>query len=129
MSRNGKNGRLDVRKTYKMLIGGAFVRSESGRALDVEAPGGRWLGHVCRASRKDFRNAVVAARKAAWAEASVVTVAGKIFAGWEISGGVFKLRVELPEKIGGTARLPDGTEAVIPPGGGAFSCAMKADKR
>ena len=69
MSRNGKNGRLDVRKTYKMLIGGAFVRSESGRALDVEAPGGRWLGHVCRASRKDFRNAVVAARKAAsgWA--------------------------------------------------------------
>ena len=69
MSRNGHNGRLDVRKTYKMLIGGAFVRSESGRALDVEAPGGRWLGHVCRASRKDFRNAVVAARKAApgWA--------------------------------------------------------------
>jgi acyl-CoA reductase-like NAD-dependent aldehyde dehydrogenase len=69
MSRNGKNGRLDIRKTYKMLIGGTFVRSESGRALDVEAPGGRWLGHVCRASRKDFRNAVVAARKAAsgWA--------------------------------------------------------------
>jgi acyl-CoA reductase-like NAD-dependent aldehyde dehydrogenase len=64
MSRNGHNGRLDVRKTYKMLIGGVFVRSESGRALDVEAPGGRWLGHVCRASRKDFRNAVVAARKA-----------------------------------------------------------------
>jgi hypothetical protein len=46
---NGKSGRLDVRKTYKMLIGGAFVRSESGRALDVEAPGGKWLGHVCRA--------------------------------------------------------------------------------
>ena len=61
---NGKSGRLDVRKTYKMLIGGSFVRSESGRALDVDAPGGRWLGHVCRASRKDFRNAVVAARKA-----------------------------------------------------------------
>ena len=68
MSGNGENmksGRLDVRKTYKMLIGGAFVRSESGRALDVNAPGGKWLGHVCRASRKDFRNAVVAARKAA----------------------------------------------------------------
>ena len=66
---NMKSGRLDVRKTYKMLIGGAFVRSESGRALDVNAPGGKWLGHVCRASRKDFRNAVVAARKAAsgWA--------------------------------------------------------------
>jgi len=75
MSRNGtsgNNGRLDVRKTYKMLIGGAFVRSESGRALDVKAPGGKWLGHVCRASRKDFRNAVVVARKAAsgWAGAT-----------------------------------------------------------
>jgi acyl-CoA reductase-like NAD-dependent aldehyde dehydrogenase len=75
MSRNGtsaNNGRLDVRKTYKMLIGGAFVRSESGRALDLEAPGGKWLGHVCRASRKDFRNSVVAARKAAegWAGTS-----------------------------------------------------------
>ena len=67
MSRSGsknKGPRLDVRKTYKMLMGGAFVRSESGRALDVEWPGGKWLGHVCRASRKDFRNAVVAARKA-----------------------------------------------------------------
>jgi acyl-CoA reductase-like NAD-dependent aldehyde dehydrogenase len=55
-----------------MLIGGAFVRSESGRALDLEAPGGKWLGHVCRASRKDFRNSVVAARKAAegWAGTS-----------------------------------------------------------
>ena len=38
---NMKSGRLDVRKTYKMLIGGAFVRSESGRALDVNAPGGK----------------------------------------------------------------------------------------
>jgi acyl-CoA reductase-like NAD-dependent aldehyde dehydrogenase len=40
--------------------------------LDVEAPGGKWLGHVCRASRKDFRNSVVAARKAAegWAGTS-----------------------------------------------------------
>lgn len=75
MSRNGaseSHGRLDVRKTYKMFIGGAFVRSESGRALVVEAPSGKWLGHVCRASRKDFRNAVVAARKAAdgWAGTS-----------------------------------------------------------
>jgi hypothetical protein len=63
------------------------------------------------------------------AEASVETVAGKIFAGWEISGTTFKLRVELPGKIGGTARLPDGTEATIPPGGGTFSCAMKAAPR
>ncbi len=50
--------RLPVRKTYKLFVGGAFPRSESGRTLEVE-------GHnVARASRKDARDAVVAARKA-----------------------------------------------------------------
>ena len=49
--------RLPVRKTYKLYIGGAFPRSESGRTLELE-------GHnVARASRKDARDAVVAARK------------------------------------------------------------------
>lgn len=62
------------------------------------------------------------------AEASVITVAGKIFAAWEISGGTFKLRVELPTKVGGTARLPDGTEVAIPSSGGNFSCAIQAAK-
>jgi acyl-CoA reductase-like NAD-dependent aldehyde dehydrogenase len=51
--------RLGVRKTYKMLVGGAFVRSESGRSL--EQPG---LGQYCRASRKDVRDAVKSARAA-----------------------------------------------------------------
>lgn len=51
--------RLEVRKTYKMLIGGAFVRSESGRSLDAAGH-----GQVCRASRKDVRDAVKAARGA-----------------------------------------------------------------
>jgi acyl-CoA reductase-like NAD-dependent aldehyde dehydrogenase len=51
--------RLPVRKTYKLFIGGAFPRSESGRTLELE-------GHnVARASRKDARDAVLAARKAA----------------------------------------------------------------
>ena len=50
--------RLPVRKTYKLYIGGSFPRSESGRTLELE-------GHnVARASRKDARDAVVAARKA-----------------------------------------------------------------
>ncbi len=64
--------RLDVRKTYKLFIGGAFPRSESGRSYPVAAPGGTLLAHAARASRKDARDAVVAARKAGpgWAGAT-----------------------------------------------------------
>ena len=62
--------RLDVRKTYKLCIGGAFVRGESGRVLTAQAPDGAALDNYCRASRKDFRDAAVAARGAAdgWAK-------------------------------------------------------------
>ncbi len=56
--------RLDVRKTYKLLINGAFPRSESGRTYEVIAANGAFLGNVARASRKDLREAVVAARAA-----------------------------------------------------------------
>jgi acyl-CoA reductase-like NAD-dependent aldehyde dehydrogenase len=56
--------RLDVRKTYKLFIGGAFPRSESGRSYPVTGPDGALLAHAARASRKDARDAVVAARKA-----------------------------------------------------------------
>jgi len=52
------SGRLAVRKTYKLFIGGGFPRSESGRTLELEGY------NVARASRKDVRDAVVAARKA-----------------------------------------------------------------
>ncbi|MBM4153729.1 MAG: alpha-L-rhamnosidase [Lentisphaerae bacterium] len=58
------------------------------------------------------------------AEASIETVAGRVFAAWTIESGVFRLRVELPPGIGGVARLPDGTEAAVPPGGGEFRCPM-----
>jgi acyl-CoA reductase-like NAD-dependent aldehyde dehydrogenase len=51
-------GRIAVRKTYKLFIGGGFPRSESGRTLELEGY------NVARASRKDAREAVVAARKA-----------------------------------------------------------------
>jgi len=62
--------RLDVRKTYKLYIGGSFVRSESGRCLAAHNPAGAHLDNVCLASRKDFRDAVVAARPAfeAWSK-------------------------------------------------------------
>jgi acyl-CoA reductase-like NAD-dependent aldehyde dehydrogenase len=56
--------RLPVRKTYKLLIGGAFVRSESGRAYRAVSPAGEFLAHVPLGSRKDVRDAVKAARSA-----------------------------------------------------------------
>jgi acyl-CoA reductase-like NAD-dependent aldehyde dehydrogenase len=63
-------GRIDVRKTYKLYIGGAFPRSESGRSYVVRAADGSPIANACRASRKDLREAVRAARKAAagWAD-------------------------------------------------------------
>ena len=54
--------RLDVRKTYKLYIGGAFPRSESGRSYVVSDTKGRFLANASQASRKDARDAVVAAR-------------------------------------------------------------------
>jgi len=56
--------RVDVRKTYKLYIGGAFPRSESGRSFVVNDASGRFLANASLASRKDAREAVVAARKA-----------------------------------------------------------------
>jgi len=54
--------RLDVRKTYKLLINGAFPRSESGRSYKVLTHDGEFLANVAQGSRKDLRDAVVAAR-------------------------------------------------------------------
>jgi len=61
--------RIDVRKTYKLFVGGEFPRSESGRTFVVEDAKGRFFANLAQASRKDARDAVVAARKAApgWA--------------------------------------------------------------
>jgi acyl-CoA reductase-like NAD-dependent aldehyde dehydrogenase len=56
--------RLAVRKTYKLYIGGAFPRSESGRSYEVTDAKGRFLANAALASRKDARDAVQAARKA-----------------------------------------------------------------
>ncbi len=64
--------RLRVRKTYKLYIGGAFPRSESGRSYPVRASSGELLAHAAQASRKDLRDAVLAARKAfaGWSSAT-----------------------------------------------------------
>jgi acyl-CoA reductase-like NAD-dependent aldehyde dehydrogenase len=56
--------RIDVKKTWKLYIGGAFPRSESGRSYVVEDAKGKHLANAAQASRKDARDAVVVARKA-----------------------------------------------------------------
>ena len=58
------NERLPVKKTYKLFIGGAFPRSESGRSYPVTNAKGELLAHAAQASRKDVRDAVRAARSA-----------------------------------------------------------------
>ena len=56
--------RADVRKTYKLYIGGAFPRSESGHTYVVNDAKGKFLANAALGSRKDARDAVVAARAA-----------------------------------------------------------------
>ena len=66
------SARLTVPKTYKLAIGGAFPRSESGRTYEVTSPKGVFLANAAQASRKDARDAVKAARtaQAGWAKAT-----------------------------------------------------------
>jgi acyl-CoA reductase-like NAD-dependent aldehyde dehydrogenase len=61
---------MNILKTYKIYIGGAFPRTESGRYYPITDSKGNTLANVCLSSRKDVRNAVVAARKAfgGWSE-------------------------------------------------------------
>jgi acyl-CoA reductase-like NAD-dependent aldehyde dehydrogenase len=68
--------RVAVAKTYKLYIGGKFPRTESGRYLALKDKEGAVIANVCRASRKDFRNAVVAARGA--------------FAGWSATSAYLR---------------------------------------
>ncbi|MFZ4204893.1 aldehyde dehydrogenase family protein [Streptomyces griseoincarnatus] len=67
-----KNERLSVFKTYKLYVGGKFPRSESGRVYEVTDAKGKWLANAPQSSRKDARDAVVAARKGfgAWSGAT-----------------------------------------------------------
>lgn len=69
---SGKNTRIGVPKTYKLYLGGKFPRSESGRSFEVLGAKGEFLANASRASRKDARDAVQAARKAqgGWAKAT-----------------------------------------------------------
>jgi acyl-CoA reductase-like NAD-dependent aldehyde dehydrogenase len=72
MSSKESNTRLAIPKTYKLYVGGKFPRSESGRSYAVKDAKGNFLANASQASRKDTRDAVGAARKAAsgWAGAT-----------------------------------------------------------
>ncbi len=72
MASTAKKQRIAVAKTYKIYIDGKFPRTESGRYFTLEDKRGNVIANMCRSSRKDFRNSVVAARKAqtSWAKAS-----------------------------------------------------------
>jgi len=66
------SNRIDVKKTYKLFINGAFPRSESGRTYEIKNAKGVFIANPCLASRKDLKDAVVAARAAqsGWNKAS-----------------------------------------------------------
>lgn len=68
----GSTARVPVAKTYKIYIAGKFPRTESGRYFTLNASDGSVIANICRGSRKDFRNSVVAARNAfgGWSAAS-----------------------------------------------------------
>jgi len=68
----GSSSRVPVAKTYKIYIDGKFPRTESGRYFPLQDSDGNGIANICRGSRKDFRNSVVAARKAfpGWSSAS-----------------------------------------------------------
>jgi acyl-CoA reductase-like NAD-dependent aldehyde dehydrogenase len=90
--------RIPVLKTYKLFIDGAFPRSESGRSLEVKDAKGRLLAHLCKASRKDFRDAVEAARRGheKWAAATAYNRAQVLYRLAEMMEGK---RAELAEAI------------------------------
>jgi acyl-CoA reductase-like NAD-dependent aldehyde dehydrogenase len=102
----GGRTRLGVRKTYKLFIDGAFPRSESGRSYPVTAPDGTLLAHAALASRKDARDAVVAARKAfgGWSGATAYNrgqVLYRVAEMLEGRAGQFTDEVLVAEKDGG----------------------------
>ena len=66
------NDRVEVRKTHKLFVGGAFPRSESGRTYEATNSQGEFLANIAKASRKDARDAVLAARTGfnSWSKAT-----------------------------------------------------------
>lgn len=99
--------RLAVRKTYKLYIGGAFPRSESGRSYVVTSQSGAFLANAALASRKDVRDAVLAARKAVagWSGATAYNRGQVLYRIAEmLEGRREQFIAEVRDAEGGTAR-------------------------
>lgn len=103
--------RIDVRKTYKLYVGGAFPRSESGHSYEVTDSKGKFVANAALASRKDARDAVTAARKA--------------FGGW--SGRTAYNRAQILYRIAEVMedRRPQFVQAVVQSEGLTASKAQK----
>lgn len=98
--------RLDVKKTYKLYIGGKFPRSESGRYLPAKSVRGEPLDNYCHASRKDFRDAVLAARSAGagWSQATAYNRSQILYrAGEMLQNRAGELVTEISRSTGASA--------------------------
>jgi acyl-CoA reductase-like NAD-dependent aldehyde dehydrogenase len=109
--------RIRVRKTYKLAIGGAFPRSESGRSYPVYDASGELLAQAAQASRKDARDAVVAARKAfpGWTGATAYNRGQVIYRAAEMLDGrreQFAAEVGAAEGLGEAAALRAVDESI-----------------
>jgi acyl-CoA reductase-like NAD-dependent aldehyde dehydrogenase len=107
MAKSSESERLRVRKTYKLYVGGAFPRSESGRSYPVLDASGELLAHAAQASRKDVRDAVVAARKAfgSWAGATAYNRGQVLYRVAEmLDGRRDQFAVEVHDAEGGSAK-------------------------
>jgi acyl-CoA reductase-like NAD-dependent aldehyde dehydrogenase len=105
------NGRLAVRKTYKLYIGGQFPRSESGRSYVVNGTDGTPLANAVRASRKDLRDSVRAARAAfpGWAARTAMNRGQILYRVAELLEG---RRGQLVDEVA-AAEGPDGADAAV----------------
>ena len=111
------DGRIEVRKTYKLYIGGAFPRTESGRSYPVTGADGTPLANACRASRKDLRDAVRAARKAfpGWAAKTAMNRGQVLYRVAELMEGrrdQFVAEVAAAEGLDGPRARESATRAV-----------------
>lgn len=112
-SAGAPGARVPVRKTYKLYVAGAFPRSESGRSYPVSSAGGVPLGNAAKASRKDVRDAVSAARKAqaGWAAATAYNRGQVLYRVAEMLEG---RRAQFVEAVmAGEGLAPDAASAVV----------------
>jgi len=104
--------RLDVRKTYKLFLGGAFPRSESGRVYPVTDSGGSFLAHAALASRKDARDAVTAAR-GAFAKWSVATAYNRGQVLYRVAEVMEGRRAQFAAEVAGAQGLDDAAAGTV----------------